>query len=820
MDIKTKFIPLDYEAFDFSSKNYILIYGRDEKGKRVCLVDKFESYLWAILDSIDDKEIEKLRKKIEKIEIKGERRTSRVEKVELHDKKFLSKDVKALKIFVTNYKDSHDVANELALPGIIARREYDINIITKYIIDSGLLPLSFYEVEGELLNNSLEFGAIDAGLDVDKVVKVRKFKKLEESTFSPRVLAFDIEADEFELGKGEIVMISLAGENFKKVLTWKQAKARQDFVECYKDEAEMLEKFVEYVKKQEPDFLVGYFSDAFDLAYLRARAEKLGVRLSLGLDNSQPSFTRGQLPVGRISGIVHVDLYKFIEVNYSQYLQSETLGLNEVSQELLGEGKRDFEFKKSKHIKDDEWKSYFDYNLQDSLLVYKLFRKFWIDLFEMTKIIQEPVFNVSRDRMSGHVEDFILHNLKRFNEIAEKRPIHDEINKRRMRERYEGAFVFQPIPGLYEDLAAFDFTSMYGSIINSFNLSLASFEAGKERESDLWEVDTGKERYYFSKKASFFPTLLGELIERRKQLKKQLSEKPDAVIKARSNAAKLLVNASYGYLGFFGARYYCPEAAASTTALVRKFIHESIDKTNKQGYKVVYGDTDGYHFLMNNKKKDETLEFLKKLNNNLPGMMELEIEDFYKRGIWVTKRTGEFGAKKKYALIDEKNRMKIRGFETVRRDWCNLARSLQSKILEMILIDGNEKRALAYFKKIVEDLKARKIERKDILIKTQLKKPLSDYKAITPHVIAAQKIKERGEPLDIGMLLEFFIAETREKKALVREKVKLPDEKGEYNLDYYLNNQLIPAVENIFEVFNVNIKEIIDGKKQKKLLEF
>ena len=29
----------------------------------------------------------------------------------------------------------------------------------------------------------------------------------------------------------------------------------------------------------------------------------------------------------------------------------------------------------------------------------------------------------------------------------------------------------------------------------------------------------------------------------------------------------------------------------------------------------------------------------------------------YKRGIWVTKRTGEFGAKKKYALINEENKI-------------------------------------------------------------------------------------------------------------------------------------------------------------------
>ncbi|MDP1729164.1 MAG: DNA polymerase domain-containing protein, partial [archaeon] len=284
-----------------------------------------------------------------------------------------------------------------------------------------------------------------------------------------------------------------------------------------------------------------------------------------------------------------------------------------------------------------------------------------------------------------------------------------------------------------------------------------------------------------------------------------------------SNSYKLLANAAYGYQGFFGARYYCREAAAATAALAKKSILSTIEKVKTAGYKVIMSDTDSIAFLLNNKTKTEALKFLEQLNKNLPGIMELELEDFYKRGIWVTKRDGESGAKKKYALIDEKNKMKIRGFETVRRDWCDLARELQSKVLELLLKEGTHEKALELVKKTIKDLKERKIQREQLRVRTQLKKPLSEYKSITPHVIAAQKMKEKGIPLDIGMTLEYFIAETREKKSLVREKVKLMDEKGEYNLKYYLEHQIIPSVENIFQVFNINIKEIAEGSKQKTL---
>ena len=822
--------------------------------------------------------------------------------------------------------------------------------------------------------------------------------------------------------------------------------------------------------------------------------------------------------------------------------------------------------------------------------------------------------------MAGNFEDLIIHNLERFNEIPEKRPMHDEIGKRMEREKYEGAFVFQPIPGLYENIAFFDFTSMYASVIVSYNLSLSTLTKEKKNSH---QGELGNKKFYFSKQPGFFPTMLKEIIDKRKQYKEEYKKNPNPITKVRSNAYKLIANAAYGYQGFFGARYYCLEAAASTAYFARENIRQVIEKINKKDYTVIYSDsvdgktkviikekkkvceteieklfkktdkksdsdkeynfkneievltldeegnsvfkpinyvmrhesnkkmyrvwftnywyidvtedhslmayqsskfnaskinkqnplkriiklkpeeikkkantiislkkipvieiqeknlpkeffefmgyfigdgsfmrnksnqkynkdyylrlslgsdkeevfkklieplkklryikshwwsntrqgditlnglklvklvsencrspegkkiipkwlfyekeeninaflrglfsadgcvmirnnapiikvttiyqtyaeeirkllyrvgishaifrensinkykskgktysngsqsiniilknkgvfaekigfllerknklaniktkglqkkliknfefdlqsvknieeiktpdyvydlevndnhkffanyalvhnTDSVAFKLNKHTKEQTLNLLKEINKDLPGIMELDLEDFYKRGIWVTKRTGEFGAKKKYALINEENKIKIRGFETVRRDWCDLARETQNKVLQLILNEGNEQKALEYAKQVIKKIKNREIDIKEILIRTQLKKPIDEYKSITPHVIAARKMKEAGKPVDIGMLLEYYIAEVRseKEKKLVREKVKLPDEKGEYNIKYYLENQILPAVENIFEVFNISIKEIADGKKQMKIGDF
>src|SRR3989339_596143 len=139
--MKTQFIPIDYSNFDWQGKNYAQIIGRDDKGKRVCVIDSCPIYLWAILkNNLKKDKIEKLIEKIKKIELDVNGRKTKVENVELHEKNFLSKEVKALKIFATNYKDLHDIADKLGIPEIEYRRGYDIGFITHYIIEKKLKP--------------------------------------------------------------------------------------------------------------------------------------------------------------------------------------------------------------------------------------------------------------------------------------------------------------------------------------------------------------------------------------------------------------------------------------------------------------------------------------------------------------------------------------------------------------------------------------------------------------------------------------------------------------------------------------------------------
>lgn len=833
------FVPVDYDYFDFQGRNYVKMIGRDEKGRRVCVIDSYDANFYLILnEKADESEI---LEKIRDVEVKKGCRVSTILKTEVLGKKFLGKSVRAIRVWITNHKDGHDMASAIGdLKGIEFRREYDIPLVTKYIKEKGVEPLKWHRIKiAEPVADDRSPVADLGKLDVEECFFAEKIRPIKDKKeFVPKILAYDIETSGREIGKDEILMISVYDGKKKRVITWKSPldsppldnKHRtgqvewQNYVEVVQSEAAMLERFCEVVRKSDADVLVGYFSDGFDLPYLKARADKFKVVLDLGVSGKGPVFARGRVPSGKIPGRVHVDLFRFIEAVFSQYLQSETLSLDEVANELIGARKEEFDFSKLTDMRSEDWRAFFSYNMQDAVVTYKLAEKVWPDIAGFCGIEREPVYNVTRNSMASHVENHILHNLDRFDEIAERRPGYHEINERKARQKFEGAFVFEPTPGFYEDIVMFDFTSMHSSLIVTFNICGQSLLDNKHPtgqamknyyESPEFKLEGKEGRVYFDKKPGFFSTLLSEVVDKRKAAKAEYKKEKSVMKKARSNAYKLLANATFGYQGFSGARYYSYEAAAATLAYVRKLIHDTMDDITKRGFKIIYGDTDSIAFLRDEKSKDDIRKILKEINAGFPGIIELDLEGFFDGGLFVAKRGGKVGAKKKYALIGEDGRVKIRGFETVRRDWCGLARGLQDKVLRKVLKDGNERGALKLVRDVVTKLKRREVGVDELVIKTQLKRDVEDYVAKGPHVAAAKKMIDKGLHVGVGSYVEYFIGEGVGKK--VGERVCLKGEDAAYDVEHYLKKQVLPAVEGIFDVFGVDVGAVLEGERQETL---
>lgn len=212
-------------------------------------------------------------------------------------------------------------------------------------------------------------------------------------------------------------------------------------------------------------------------------------------------------------------------------------------------------------------------------------------------------------------------------------------------------------------------------------------------------------------------------------------------------------------------------------------------------------------------------EFVDKVNKKLPGIIKLEFRGLYAGGIFVARKGQEKGAKKRYALIDYEGNMEIRGFETVRRDWCDLAKDIQHEVLRIILQDKDPDRAIKLVRDTVRRIKEGKAKLDELTIYTQLTMPLSQYKQRGPHVRAAMKMKDKGKPVGEGMIVEYVI--TKGKGSISDRAEPLEDVKeGQYDPDYYINNQVLPAAMRVLQALELTEEQVLSGKGQAKLGEW
>ncbi len=692
-------------------------------------------------------------------------------------KNFQNKETKFLKI-VVNFPREVPVIRETIreLPSVKEVYEADIPYVFRSILDNGI----------ELYKN-----------------------------FQPKILAFDIETTSDgnfpDPLIDKIVSISYYSKDFEKVTIIRDFKKKHKYINSVASERELLEDFRETINKFKPDIITGYNSDIFDLWFIKERAAKNKVKLTLAPLNEEPIFTRGTRnarPV-KINGITHLDAYIFIRNVLAPKLKTSSLSLDNVSEEILGQKKLELGVLPHEawlDKSDENMNRFSEYNLLDSKLTYLLAEKILPIALQFSKFTGLPLFDVTRMRYGRLVEQFIIKSAIEQNRIIENRPSNDEIIKRRATQA-EGAFVYQPTPGVYKDVRVFDFRSLYPTILIAHNIDKYTM---KFKGSDEEKINLPDKAVFFDKsKKGFVPELIERIITRRFEVKYELKKyKKDSdeyrTLDAESYGLKILANSFYGYLAFFGARWYSLDCARSITAMGRKYIHNTIDLAEKHDIKVIYGDTDSV-FLIDSDSMDD---FKVEANKLLPNPMELEEEGLFKSGVFLEKKGSGAGAKKRYALLDQNDKLIVKGLESRRGDWSKLAQKAQVETLNKILTEVDGKPALEKIQEIIANVRSKNIDIRDLIISNRLTKQLHEYKTRGPQVAAGELLAQSGIKVGAGTIVNYVVTKGISKR--ISDRVKLPEQTKieEIDEDYYINNQVIGATYKILELFGYSEEQI------------
>lgn len=714
--------------------------------------------------------------------------------------------------------------------GVIEKREYDIPFANRYLIDKALKPMAGVEAEFEESKpaskesddkNRAENENI-AGKKRRPTLLIKKISA-KEKTHGLRICALDIETlspGRFsDPKKDPILMCVLATPQASTVYTHKPVKGSG--VVVLASEKEMVERLLEDIRKLGPDVLVTYNGDSFDLPYIKERCERMKVKCDFGFGGIR-AVNRGMFRSATIDGTQHLDafqLLKFMARTGSVNLLK--MDLESVSEKLFNQPKEKLGHETINELwEKGELERIVDYNRADGEVTLRLAREFLALELQLSAMLRYTLVDTSRASSSEMVEQLLIVNSFERNDLIPNKPREGEVHQRSL-QTYEGGFVKEPVPGLHENIAVLDFRSLHPTIMISHNISPDTLKCNHPECRSGKNVSPDKD-WFCEKKKGFLAGILEEILASRVELKKKAksldkNSEEYKFVNAKQHALKILLNSHYGYLGYPRARWYSRESARAITAWSRHYIRDVSHKAEQTGFNALYSDTDSCFLLVpKGKSEKDVVEFMAKINSELPEAMELEFDGFYRRGIFVTKRESGSAAKKKYALIDFKGNLKIVGFEYVRRDWAPVAKETQRAVIEAVLKEGKPEKAIQITKDVIKKLKEGKAAKKELVIMKQLKAKPSKYESIGPHVAAAQKAMKKGKEIDVGSIIGFIV--TRKGKS-ISEKAEMEEyvSEGDYDSDYYIEHQILPAVLNIMQELGYGKDDLIHGGKQSRL---
>ena len=273
----------------------------------------------------------------------------------------------------------------------------------------------------------------------------------------------------------EMLTISIQDYATKQIKTWgrKPYTPSQDNVTYYhfEDEVAMLNSFLYWWSNNPPEVVTGWNCRLYDIPYLCGRIDrimgtkKLKLMSPWGIVSQEQVYINGRefniFDIAGVTTLDYLELYKKFT-----YTNRESYRLDYIAEVELGQKKLDHsEFDTFKDFYNGNWKKFVDYNIVDVELVDRMEDKMKLIELALTMAYDAKV-NFVDVMYQVRMWDTIIYNYLKKRDIVI--PPRDRSDKDK---RYEGAYVKQPEPGVYDWVVSFDLNSLYPHLMMQYNIS-------------------------------------------------------------------------------------------------------------------------------------------------------------------------------------------------------------------------------------------------------------------------------------------------------------------------------------------------------------
>ena len=575
-----------------------------------------------------------------------------------------------------------------------------------------------------------------------------------------KIITIDIEVacengfPDVEASQEEMLCITIKDLATGKFITWGTREAKVDTeYRVFWTEQEMLADFHKWWCSNTPDIITGWNCNLYDIPYICRRLERvLGEKWQKSLSpwnkvNMREVYIQGRRNLAYdilgVSILDYLDLYRKFT-----YTNQESYRLEHIATVELGEGKLDHsEFENFKDFYTEHWQKFVEYNIKDVDLVDRLEKKMKLLELAVTmaydaKVNFEDVYSQVR------MWDTLIYNYLKERKICV--PPRQESKKD---DKYAGAYVKEPIPGLYDWVVSFDLNSLYPHLIMEYNISpetlvptrYPSISVDKilngeiDIDSDYCVAANGAQ--YRRDIQGFLPEMMQKIYDERTIYKKKMliakseyektgDKELQADISAFNNiqmARKIQLNSAYGAIGNQYFRYYSlanAEAITLSGQLAIRWIENKMNsyinkilKTKEVDY-VIASDTDSIYLNLGSlvetvfkgrEKSDKSVlrflekvcdvEFEKYIQNSYEALattvnaydqkMFMKRENIANKGIWTAKKRYILNVWNSEGVQYAQPKLKMMGIEAVKSSTPAACRTAIKDALKVIM-NGTE----------------------------------------------------------------------------------------------------------------------------------
>jgi DNA polymerase-2 len=422
-------------------------------------------------------------------------------------------------------------------------------------------------------------------------------------------------------------------------------------------------------------------------------------------------------------------------------------------------------------------------------------------LAELCRVCRIPIQIASRSTIGKCLSSLYFYNAQKSDVLIPWKPTTSEVFKSLsdLLKADKGGSIFESKPGVYDNVAEFDFVSLYPSIMLKKNVSSDTINCDCCKSESENQVPELKHLYHVCKRRTgIVPLSLKTVLDRRLGYKHRKNNnnnnnnqmKLRARYDNRQTALKWILVTSFGYLGFSNSKFGRIDAHIAVCAFARDLLLTTSKIAERHGFEIIHGIVDSIWIKeRTTKPRTSGSKDTKKVTNSdiRLNKLKLDIEELTNFSIsfegvykWIvfdySKSNPTLPALNRYFGVFQDGTIKMRGIETRRHDTPPLFLNFQQELVNVMSSCRNINEII--FKKPqlekIHDkycnlLVSREVNYTDLIFTKRISKNGNEYaNRKTVENCVLKKLADRGKHLHAGEQIKYIITDFYSKNFLDR----------------------------------------------------